>query len=339
MIEHLNPHRHVTIHRVHRARKTRIISPHDHFNRVFDLLVDFAVFDVTLGHVFDALVHAAVVAYGADDEVDFSEDAVGVGGVVVDEGAAGSFDDADALAAFDGEFAGDVGVGDVGVVEELVGFFDGVEDFGEAGPVVEEGVVPGFVEFGFDGVVFFAGEGGAHVVGNVDAAEGADAVDAFGPAPGAVEGEFEVGVVGDVFTYVFEVVFDGEFSEFFAGGVDHAKVALVDFQFAFGSDQTEVAGLEFVEEFDFVEEGADDGQEFGGEGLGFVDLFQEVVTFFFEKWLGYAAGLCCDGMDGTSAGGFDEVLADLAEADDFADEVGIFFEKRDNMAFFGTCIR
>jgi len=329
----------MSIYSVNCTRKTRIISPHDHFDAVLDLLVDFAVFDVALGHVFDALVHAAVVADGADYEVDFGEDAVGVGGVVVDEGAAGGFDDADALAAFDGEFAGDVGVGDVGVGEELVGFFDGVEDFGEAGPVVEEGVVPGFVEFGFDGGVFFAGEGGAHVVGDVDAAEGSDAVDAFGPAPGAVEGEFEVGVVSDVFTDVFEVVFDGKFSEFFAGGVDHAKIALVDFEFAFGSDETEVAGLEFVEKFDFVEERPDDGEEFGGEGLGFVDLFQEVVTFFFAEWLGDAAGLCCDGVDGTPASGFDEVLADLAQADDFTDEVGIFFEKSDNMAFFGTCIR
>ena len=215
MIKHFNPQRHMPIHRMHRTRKTRIISPHDHFDAVFDLLVEFAVFDVALGEGLDAEVHAWVVADGADDEVDVGEDAVGVGGVVVDEESSGGFEDTDAASAFDFVVSHDVVAGDGGVGEDFFGAFDGVEDFDHAGVVVEEGVVGGVAELGAELGEFVVGFGGSNFVSDVEASEGSDAVDAFGPAVGEVEGEFEVGVVFYVFADVFEVVFDGEFGKVF----------------------------------------------------------------------------------------------------------------------------
>ncbi len=253
-------------------------------------MVDFAVFDVALGEGLDAEVHGGVVADGADDEVDVGEDAVGVGGVVVDEESAWGFEDADAASAFDGEGGHDVGAGDVGVGEEFFGAFDGVEGFDHAGVVVEEGVVRGVAELGAEFGEFFVGFRCADFVGDVEAGEGSDAVDAFGPAVGEVEGEFEVAVVFDVFADVFEIVFDGIFGKAFAVAVDHADGSIVEFEVAV-VDEANVASFEFVEDFDLSKKGLNDWIELMEEVVGFFVPFEHLVAFFFAEGFGDAACL------------------------------------------------
>ncbi len=249
----------------------------------------------------------------------------------MDEESAGGFENADTASAFDGDGGLDVGAGDVGVGEELFGAFDGVEGFDHAGVVVEEGVVGCFTELGAEFGEFFVGFGCGDFVGDVKAGEGADSVDAFGPAMGEIKGEFKVGVVFDVFADELKVVFDGEFSEAFPIRVNDTYRAVVEFKVAV-IDESHITGFEFVEDFDLSEEGLDDGVELVEEGVGFFIPFEHFIAFVFAEGFGDTAGLCGDRVDGSSAGDLDAVLTNLAESDDFFHQLGVLLEEGDDVA-------
>ncbi len=108
------------------ASEAGVVGAECDFDFVEDTAVDFAVVDEAFGGVADAHADGGVIVGCGDDHVDVFDHGVWGEGVVVDEGAACCFDDADAFGGCAGLVA-DVGAGDFGVGDEFKGAFGSVE--------------------------------------------------------------------------------------------------------------------------------------------------------------------------------------------------------------------
>ncbi|MFM1944522.1 MAG: hypothetical protein RI897_3504 [Verrucomicrobiota bacterium] len=269
------------------AGEAGVVAADGAFDAVECAFGDFGAGDHLAGGFEDGLVHGGVILAGSDEEVDLGKDAVGIGGVVMEERAAGGFGATDAFGLVSGGVGEGVGAGDIGVFEEQFDFLDSGESFDEAGLVEVEGAVDGFAVIDVaERFEFLLGFGGFHAVGGIEAGEGADAVGAFFGAEGFVVGVFEVGPGDGLFGDVVEVIGGVDLvGERGAIGGGEAEVSVVEFVGAVGGDCAEVAGGEVIEVLYIVGFGAgevpEDFEAFEGGLGGFGDPAEEGGAVLF----------------------------------------------------------
>lgn len=325
------------------AGEAGVVGSDGGFDAVEGAFGYFGAFDVVFGDFFDGAAHGVVVVARGDEEIDLFDLAVFIDPVLMPEGSAGGFDDANALAVGDAAGDEDVFGEDFGVLEDLLGAFDAVEVFDEAGVVVVEGAVEGSAAADLsEDFEFFLCEWGVDAIGGVEASEGSDAIDAIGPAELLVVGEFEVGPGFDMFGDVVEVISAVEAGDFVPVGIDESHLAIVELEGVVGSDHAEIGGGEGGEGLEFllmflspvlhdsqaILDIGDHGGDVGGEGIavgggeGFVD----------------AAGDGEDGVDSPFAESGDDLLAELSEADGLEGELGIGLDDADDISEGGIGI-
>ncbi len=69
------------------AAQSRVVGPHRHLHLIQALLGDHALLDDLVRHLPDAHVHGGHVVGGAHNDVGPADEAVGVGGIIMDQGA------------------------------------------------------------------------------------------------------------------------------------------------------------------------------------------------------------------------------------------------------------
>src|ERR1035437_169202 len=81
-----------------RARQTGVVSPDSRLNPVQHSFLNNRAGNVSLGNTIDGFAHGPVIVPGRNDQVDFSDLAVRIGPIVVDQGTPWSFDQANTFA-------------------------------------------------------------------------------------------------------------------------------------------------------------------------------------------------------------------------------------------------
>ncbi len=103
------------------AADSRVVGAHRHFYAVQNAFVEFSVAYESACRLVHAHVHRPQVVRGADDHVGADDQAVFVGGVVVDESAAGGFHASHATAGLGFHLRADVRVRDFRVLQDFDG--------------------------------------------------------------------------------------------------------------------------------------------------------------------------------------------------------------------------
>ena len=129
-----------------------------------------------LGGLVHRHVHGRVVVGGADDEVNFGDETLGVALIVMDQGAPGGLHATNAPGGPGGNGHPDIFAGDFRVFQELNRGFRALQELNQAGVMVEQGEVGRPAERGPELLEFLLGQRGGHLVGHVDAGQGVGAV-------------------------------------------------------------------------------------------------------------------------------------------------------------------
>ena len=123
------------------AAEAGIVSPHQRGDAVEHTFLQAIAVDEMLAHLAHAVADGAVVMSGGDDQVGPDDGAVFVDLVMMDEGAARRLDHAYALQGVDAGGGADVGVEDVGLLQQQLHALQGVHHLDQAGVVIEERAV------------------------------------------------------------------------------------------------------------------------------------------------------------------------------------------------------
>ena len=256
------------------------------------------------------------------------DDAVLVDLVVVEERAPRGLAHAHRLGRVHAGLGPEAGRQHVGVVHDLLDELDRGLDLHQAGVVVPEPRVlrpPAALAILFQLVVGF---GHAHSRAQVEPGQGADAVDARGEAQGDVIGRLQVAVGLDGLADEFAVVLDRQgIVDDVAFRVLDAEAAVVVLPGAVGSHQPHVEGGEVAERLGLLAELVVDrlvqGDRRGGGGLCLGEPRADSFTAFLGEGLAHAAGDRPRRMDLPAAQQFDDLLAELPQADARAGQVGV----------------
>ena len=123
------------------AAQSGVVGAYRHLHPVQDSLVVLAPFDELFGRLIHREIDRGVVVGRAHNQVHLRDQAVTVALIIVDQGAPGGLNATYAPARFGRNRHPDMGAGDLRVVQEFHHCFRNLQEFDQAGVVVEQGEV------------------------------------------------------------------------------------------------------------------------------------------------------------------------------------------------------
>ena len=319
------------------AGQAGVVGADGDFDVVEQGFGQFLAVQVVGGHLANGGVHDLVVIGGGDDEVGLGDQAVGVGLVVVEEGAARGLDHADA------HWPGradpqQVVPQQVGVREQFADGLGAIEQLDEPCPVGGEGRLQGPpLPRRAEVLALLFRQGGGEAVAVVDPRQGADPIPAGSRPQGGDEGELHVAPGLDLFVEqlgigaVVLMVKKGA-----APRVAGAQATMVELEGAVRGSQAQGVGIDGAEAVVVVgiaqEDPLHELHRRFGPGDHRVAVSQQIVALLGGEGLVDAAGDGAGAVDALAGGDADDLLTVLAQQHPLFGDVGMVLDDADEVA-------